>query len=286
MLHPIHPHYFIKKMLMKNFSSVITMVIFTYNCVFHSSILVSVGCQKCSLVWHTSKHRVAHNPYVSFLTLVFCSCFFVFGSTWHRILLHCMSQYLLCLESSLCIWIVEGACLLCLVVWGRGTLPVPYTRTLTNVSLNCWCDNFEPREVRMIKLLRMVRSRRWKNGFFVHFQVHLLIELRCYHVVRFVYKSHVSIIVLYHGQLHGFSMFTIEITLQLQRMYVHQCVPFLFVLPHYGCQVIFTLIFRSPLFIFTWCSKFFGILFLFGLTVPQQFTALVSKSSNDAEDEK
>jgi len=29
----------------------------------------------------------------------------------------------------------------------------------------------------MIKLLRMVRSRRWKNIFFVHIQIHLLIEL-------------------------------------------------------------------------------------------------------------
>jgi len=50
MLKPIHPHYFIKKMLMKNISSVITMVLVTYNCVFHFSILVSVGSQKCSLV--------------------------------------------------------------------------------------------------------------------------------------------------------------------------------------------------------------------------------------------
>jgi len=50
MLHPIHPHYVIKKMLIKNISSVITIILFTYNCMFHFSILVSVGCQKCSLV--------------------------------------------------------------------------------------------------------------------------------------------------------------------------------------------------------------------------------------------
>ena len=84
--HPLKPHYFIMKMLLKNITSVIiylsikqsislsvclsiylsiypsihlscfittsvnTMVIFTYNCVFHSSILVSAGSQKYSLV--------------------------------------------------------------------------------------------------------------------------------------------------------------------------------------------------------------------------------------------
>ena len=48
--HPLNPHYFIKKMLLKDISSVITVVIFTYNCTFHLSVLVSVGSQKCSLV--------------------------------------------------------------------------------------------------------------------------------------------------------------------------------------------------------------------------------------------
>jgi len=47
---PHSPHYFIKMMLMKNISSVITMVILTYNCVLQFSILVSVGSQKCSLL--------------------------------------------------------------------------------------------------------------------------------------------------------------------------------------------------------------------------------------------
>jgi len=43
--HSLKPHYFIMKMLLKNISSVITMVILN-NCVFHSSILVFVGMQK------------------------------------------------------------------------------------------------------------------------------------------------------------------------------------------------------------------------------------------------
>jgi len=44
------------KMLLKNISSVITTVIFTYKGMFHSSIFVSGGSQKCILVWNTSKH--------------------------------------------------------------------------------------------------------------------------------------------------------------------------------------------------------------------------------------
>jgi hypothetical protein len=63
------------KMLLKNISLVITMAIFTDNCMFRFSILVSVDSQNCNLVWYTSTHRVA------FSTPVFCSCFFIFGET-------------------------------------------------------------------------------------------------------------------------------------------------------------------------------------------------------------
>jgi len=48
-------------MLLKNVSSMITVVIFTDICVFCFSILVSV-LQKWSLVWCTLKHGVKHNP--------------------------------------------------------------------------------------------------------------------------------------------------------------------------------------------------------------------------------
>ena len=48
-------------MLLKNISSVITVVIFTDICVFCLSILVSIDLQKWSLVWCTLKHGVQHN---------------------------------------------------------------------------------------------------------------------------------------------------------------------------------------------------------------------------------
>ena len=57
---PCSPPYFIKKMLQKNISPVITVVIFTYTGVLCSSILVLVCSQKWSLVWYTLKHGVAH----------------------------------------------------------------------------------------------------------------------------------------------------------------------------------------------------------------------------------
>jgi hypothetical protein len=172
-------------MLLKIIHSVFTVVIFTYKCVFGFSILVSLGSQQCSLVWYALKHGVSHNPmlhsrYLYFVLLSLCLA----EHTWHQILLHCMSHCLLCLESSLVSWLVDGACLLCLSVWGQGTLLVSCIRSLANVSLNFWSYNFEPQEARMIKLLRMVRSRRWKNSFIVHCQFHLLKECLSYSQIR------------------------------------------------------------------------------------------------------
>jgi hypothetical protein len=77
---PPSPHYFIKKTLLKNISLVITIVIFMYVCVFHLSILVSVGPQTCSLLWYL-KTWDSTQPYVAFSALEFRSCFFVFGGT-------------------------------------------------------------------------------------------------------------------------------------------------------------------------------------------------------------
>jgi len=48
-------------MLLKNISSEISVVVLPDICVFHFSILVSVDTQKCSVVWYTSKQRMAHN---------------------------------------------------------------------------------------------------------------------------------------------------------------------------------------------------------------------------------
>jgi len=77
------------------------MVIFTDICVFRFSILVSVDPQKCSLVWYTAKHGVAHNLilYSLYLNFVLVSLFLV-KFTQHRIFLHCIYQFLLCLVSS------------------------------------------------------------------------------------------------------------------------------------------------------------------------------------------
>jgi hypothetical protein len=48
----------------------------------------------------------------------------------------------------------------------------------------------------------------------------------------------------------------------------------------------FPLVFRSPLFNFILCPKFYSVPFLFGLTVPRQFIVLLCKSSNNVSDEK
>ena len=107
---------------------------------------------------------------------IFCSFLCFWLNTLHQILLHCMSQCLLCLGSSPFSWLIDGACLPRLAVCGQGTLSASCIRYHTNVSLKRCCVNFDPQVVRMIRQLRMVRSRRWKNSFFVHFKVYLLKE--------------------------------------------------------------------------------------------------------------
>jgi acetolactate synthase regulatory subunit len=105
---------------------------------------------------------------------------------------------------------------------------------------NCQCDNFEPQEVRLIKLLRMVRYRGWKISFFLHTQLASANKVRVHNVVRCV-----SVTVLLYGEFHSFTLLIAEITLQWCRMHVHQYVYIVCVLPHYGCQVI--LVFVTPL---------------------------------------
>ena len=65
---------------------------------FCFSILVSIGPHKFSLVWYTSKHGVEHNPPLHSRHFNFALVsLFLTAHTWHRIPLHCISQWLLCL---------------------------------------------------------------------------------------------------------------------------------------------------------------------------------------------
>jgi hypothetical protein len=126
--HPLHPNYFIKKTLLKNISSVISMVEFTDICEFCFSILASADPQKSSLVWYTLKHGVAqnlmlHSRHLNFVVV----SLFLTEHTPHQILLHCISHCLLCLVSCLFSWLVEGDCFPALVVktlTGEGCLMI------------------------------------------------------------------------------------------------------------------------------------------------------------------
>jgi len=58
-------------------------------------------------------------------------------------------------------WLIVG--LVFLVVWSEVEAPLLVcVRSLTSVILNSLCDNFGQQEGRMIKLLRMAMSRRWR----------------------------------------------------------------------------------------------------------------------------
>ena len=99
---PLHPNYLIKKTLLKNITSLITVVIFTDICVFCFSNLVPVDPQKCCLVWYTSKHGAAHNPILRSQCLNFVLVSLsVEEHTQHQILSHWINWCLLCRVSSL-----------------------------------------------------------------------------------------------------------------------------------------------------------------------------------------
>ena len=172
-------------MWLKNICSIIAMVIVVVTCayVLHFPRLMS-ACPKNAVCYDTAWNMSSTQPYVTFSTFEFHSYIFVFSGihmapnylTLHR-------QCLLCLTSGLFSCPVNGACLSCPVVLGWCTLPSSCIRSLTSVNQNCWCDNFEQKEACVIKLLRMVRSRRWENSLFVHHVV------RCIHITSCVYYS-------------------------------------------------------------------------------------------------
>ena len=147
------------------------MAVFTYMCVCSNfPVYFHYFLRKCSLMWYALKHGVAHNPMLHSGHLNFILvALFIAEHTQHPVLFLSTGQCLLCIGSSLFNWLMDGTCLLCLVVWVQGTHHISYIRSLTVVSLNGWCDNFEPQEERMKTQLRMVNSRRCKNGLFVYF---------------------------------------------------------------------------------------------------------------------
>ena len=134
-----YSHYFITKTPLKNITSVTRMANFTYVCVHWFSILVSNGPQKCSLVWSTSKHRVAHNAFcimdiwISFLLLCL-----QWNSPWQPVPFPSMPSvsYVLC-QVSFVGWSM-GLVLLCVVICVWGSCPSPVLGpSPTHIWNNC-----------------------------------------------------------------------------------------------------------------------------------------------------
>ena len=78
-------------------------------------------------------------------------------------------------------------------VWGTNC--VSCIGSLTNVSLNSFCDNFEPLRWQMLTLLRMVNSRRWKKQLICPFSVLSANGVKVCHATRFVNLRHMAITV-------------------------------------------------------------------------------------------
>jgi hypothetical protein len=115
--------------------------------------------------------------------------------------------------------------------------------SLTNESLKCWCDNFQPQEVMMIKLFRTGKVQEMGKQVFCPCP-HLSADgVSVGHAFTFVHISHVSIYPL------------VENNAYLQYL----------VFPYYCCRSPQTLALMSPHFIFSFSPTSLGIPFLFGL---------------------
>ena len=89
-------------------------------------------------------------PSVAFWTLEFCSCVLVFTRTFMApTSLPLQRPVFVCLVLSSFIWMMDRACLSCLVVWVEGPFLVYCIRFLNSVSLNSQCVNFQPQEARL-----------------------------------------------------------------------------------------------------------------------------------------
>ena len=124
----------------------------------------------------------------------------------------------------------------------------------------------------------MVRSRKWKNSFSFQFQVRWLVEEEL--VMRPDLPTY-PMCLLQYCVMAGFTAFPCS----SQQLPGNDGEYISFALPYNGYHITFHLSLRSPLFKFILCPNFFGIPFVFGLTVPQQCIVLVCKSSNNAGDE-
>jgi len=149
---------------------------------FSSVLLVSLR----NAIWHDKPEAgMSTHPHIALWTYKFCPGFLVLLGT-HVIqcffpsLGHCS---LFCISGWFG-WLVEGAGLLCLVVWGQGTLLPSSIRSLPKQVWNSWGIIWS-HEVRRKKLLRIERLKRQEtifhpfpdtsaNGIAVHYVVILI----------------------------------------------------------------------------------------------------------------
>jgi hypothetical protein len=188
--------------------------------------LVLAGPWKCSLVWYTLKHGVAHNPMLHSGHLNFVLVDLFLSKHAQQPV---SKNSICCIMCQVCL-----VCLSCLVVCIWGTLPVSCIMSLTNVSLNSCCHDFEPHKVRMIAMSRMVNSIRGKNSFFVHFAGHLIIILGspCCEICPLTPYVYYSLIPwlgseIFYAHPRNYPLLVEKACLAIHLHYVHHSTPWL-----------------------------------------------------------
>jgi len=148
------------------------------------------------------------------------------SSLWHTRHLHTVPFSIQCRTWLASSWLVEMVGIPCCIIWGPSTLPPTCIRSLIKLSLKFLCDNLASQELRIMKLFSTVKSSKWKNSFFVHFHIHLLME---YVFIMWSLLSTYPTCSLYSCTIAGFKAF--PCSSWNQRVYIP------FVPPDHGCQV-------------------------------------------------
>jgi hypothetical protein len=161
-------------------------------CSAFSSVL-SDSLQQCNLfytTWSKDQHTDPH----CILKIWILSSFLCFSQNKHStklvFLLRANVHCVMCQVGSVGWW----KWLVFLVWWSVVKAPFPPSfRSLTNANLKFQWDNFEPQELRKIKVLKTERSSRWKKHFLSIFTlssngVTLSCSYCCLHTPRFSYS--------------------------------------------------------------------------------------------------
>jgi len=183
--------------------------------------MLSLSTWSCVFVWYAQ-------PSVTLFALWIWHLFFV--QAWHA-------------TQSILVSVVVGLCwqlltkLMAYLQFVVGVAAVQqvlsYSWHVSVCEVSVW--NFRTTGLQENVAVRILRTRRWQNSFFIHFHVRWLI-VAVHHSVTFVNVTHMLIKIFHIGRLQSVSTLITEVKF-CWRMHICQYLHITLVLPHYYCHV-------------------------------------------------